>query len=293
MIGCHTAKHPMNDFGPQYLLDDPFKAAARLHQSKYRVQVLGVDCSEYGNRLDDEAARALLNYYDGLGVRQSVKRYSKKRDADMLRSEHIPFNMFSPLVDRPELLQSVLHQGLGIELKPPFELRIEWAPSPARNYLGDLTSFDTYIEGIGAQGERIGVGIEVKYTERAYRIGASEAERVRNQHSRYWTTTRNSGLFLPELREQLGSDDLRQIWRNHLLGLVMVHRGDIHKFYSVTLHPAGNGHITRAVAAYRKRLHPNALDGVRGWTFEQFISSLRGDNSIEAWKQYLAKRYLH
>lgn len=286
-------RRSMDENGPQYSLDDSFKAAARLHQSRYRAQVLGVDCSEYGNRLCDEAARARLNYYHGLGVREAVKTYSKKRDADMLRSEHIPFNMLAPLASRHALLQLVLQQGLGIKLEPPFQLRIEWAPSPARDYLGDLTSFDTYIEGAGAQGERVGIGVEVKYTERAYRIGVSEAGRVRNQDSSYWSTTRNSGLYLPELRDQLGSDDLRQIWRNHLLGLAMVDRGDIQKFYSVTLHPVGNEHIANAVAAYRTRLHLHAREGVRAWTFEQYISVLQGDDSIEAWKQYLTRRYLH
>jgi hypothetical protein len=211
----------------------------------------------------------------------------------MLRSEHIPYNMLAPFGDRPVLLQSVLQKGLAIELAPPFVLRIEWAPAPATEYLGDLTSFDTYIEGADAQGKRVGIGVEVKYTERAYRIGASEAERVRNQDSSYWKLTRNCGLFLPEFREQLAGDDLRQIWRNHLLGLAMVARGDIQQFYSITLHPAGNKHMAHAIAAYRERLHLHSREFVRGWTFEEFISRLQGDDSGMAWRQYLSERYLH
>jgi hypothetical protein len=83
----------MNDFGPQYAGDDQFKAAARHHQSRYRQNVLGAEYSEYGNRLCDSAAREYLNYYGGLGVQAAVRQigYVKKRDADMLRSEHIPF----------------------------------------------------------------------------------------------------------------------------------------------------------------------------------------------------------
>lgn len=34
------------NFGTQYTLDDPFKRAARLHQSKYRAEVLQVDFDE-------------------------------------------------------------------------------------------------------------------------------------------------------------------------------------------------------------------------------------------------------
>ena len=39
--------------GNQYVQDDKFKAAARLHQAKYRAEVLKVDFNEYGNRLCD------------------------------------------------------------------------------------------------------------------------------------------------------------------------------------------------------------------------------------------------
>lgn len=95
------------EIGSQYGRDDSFKAAARLHQSTYRARVLDVDCEDYGNRLTDADGRALLNYYDGLGIREALRQrypqYSKERDADLLRSEHIPFNMLAPLADRPDL----------------------------------------------------------------------------------------------------------------------------------------------------------------------------------------------
>src|SRR5450759_2537162 len=115
------------DIGPQYELDDSFKAAARLHQSNYRATVLKVDYLEYGNRLTDLDGRALLNYYDGLTVRDTLRRrypgYSKKRDADLLRSEHIPFNMLSPLADRPDLTRIVLKEAFDLELEGPFEMK--------------------------------------------------------------------------------------------------------------------------------------------------------------------------
>ena len=94
----------MSSIGPQYEHDDHFKAAARLHQSAYRAKVLKVGFDKYGNRLTEWAGRALLNYYDGLGVREALRQryptYTKSRDADMLRSEHIPFNLFAPLIGR-------------------------------------------------------------------------------------------------------------------------------------------------------------------------------------------------
>jgi len=293
--GGRYAEHAMN-VGPQYEPDDPFKAAARLHQSRYRAAVLQVDYCEYGNRLTEVDGRALLNYYDGLGVRSELRRryprYSKKRDADMLRSEHIPFNMLAPLVGRPGLTRLVLGAAFGLDLGGPYETRLEWAPEPADSYLGDRTSFDSYVQGVGADGELVGVGIEVKYTERGYRLGASEAARVRDLESTYWATTRESGLFAADGDHGLAHDDLRQIWRNHILGLAMVQRGDIAKFVSVILYPAGNEHFTMALHDYKGHLVEGARASVRGCTFEDFVACLEGDAEVDALREYLAERYL-
>lgn len=284
------------DFGPQYGFDDEFKAAARLHQSRYRSEVLKVDYADYGNRLHDVDGRSLLNYYEELGVRETLRKrypgYSKRRDADLLRSEHIPFNLLAPLAKKPDLLKTVLAECFELELHAPFDMKFEWAPEPAASYLGDMTSFDAYVQGRGSDGERVGIGIEVKYTEQGYRIGDSEAERVRNQESTYWLTTRESGLFVESGCEELGEDRLRQIWRNHLLGLSMVRRRDIERFVSVTLYPAGNKHFSSALSRYQERLVETARRTVRGCTYERYVDALRGDDDIEAWKQFLVRRYV-
>jgi len=284
------------EIGPQYAPDDSFKAAARLHQSRYRARILGVDYLEYGNRLTEAGGRALLSYYNGLGIREALRRrypqYSTKRDADLLRSEHIPFNMLAPLADRPRLARMVLREAFDLELEGPFEVKLEWTPQPADSYLGDMTSFDTYVQGIGANGELIGVGIEVKYTERGYRIGESEARRVSDPGSTYWSITRESGHFVENTSHELAGDDLRQIWRNHLLGLAMVRLKDIAQFVSVTLHPAGNEHFTHSLAKYQRHLNQTVQRSARGCTFEQYIDCLRGDRDIEAWKRFLIERYL-
>ena len=72
----------------------------------------------------------------------------------------------------------------------------------------------------------------------------------------------------------------------------MVRHKDIGKFVSVTLYPAGNQHFTHTLTKYRDHLEATAQGCVRGCTFEQYINSLRGDNEIEAWKEYLKARYL-
>ena len=103
------------DIGTQYKPDDEFKTKARFFQSKYRAEVLKIEFQDYGNRLTDSDAEALLNYYDNLNSRDALRQrypsYSRKRDADMLRSEHIPFNLLAPLDTNHEATIKILSDG--------------------------------------------------------------------------------------------------------------------------------------------------------------------------------------
>ncbi len=284
------------DIGNLYPADDKFRARARKHQAGYRAAVLHCPWDAYGNRLTEADGRALLNYYDKLGVREAklarFPDYKAERDADMLRSEHIPFNLFGPLKTRPDLASCVLGEMVGRQLAEVLALEFEWAPAPARSYLNDRTSFDVYVCARDHRGHRVGIGLEIKYTERAYAIGATERKRVNDPESTYWRVTRASGAFVDASNRVLASDDLRQIWRNHLLGLAMRLRGNVDDFASVTLYPSGNEHFTHALSAYREHLLDGERQGVLGRTYESFISSLSGGGDIEEWKRYLEKRYI-
>jgi len=283
------------EIGPQYKRDDDFKAAARKHQSRYRAEVLAVEFDTYGNRLTDVDGKALLNYYSKLNVQSELRerypRYSKTRDADMLRSEHIPFNMFAPLKVNQELAVRVLLKAFNIECCRIKGLKFEWAPDGKENYLGDHTAFDVYFELFDDQDRKIGIGVEVKNTERGYRIGNTEARRIADPNSLYWTVSKKSGVFVDNLSKEVASDDLRQIWRNHLLGLAMCLRNDISDFISITLHPAGNMHFYSAINAYKEFLISEKRYQVRGCTYEDFIATIDGDQAILDWKSYLSDRY--
>ncbi|QWV94667.1 hypothetical protein KP004_05670 [Geomonas oryzisoli] len=283
--------------GNQYHLDDPFKAAARLHQSRYRAEVLKVADDEYGNRLNEHDARELLNYYAHLNSREVLRRkypgYSKKRDADMLRSEHIPFNMLAPLDCDRLAAAGIIFDAFGIACDTVSNIHIEFAPDKSvRPYLGDGTAFDAYLEVMKPGGAKCGIGIEVKYTEQSYRIGITEKVNVENKDSLYWETARWSGEFIDPDDDIFGTDELRQIWRTHLLGLSMVKHGDLDEFYSITLFPDGNEHFHNALGKYRSLLSTNGREHVFGCTFEKFISSIHGNAEFDAWKLWLERRYL-
>jgi len=284
------------NIGNQYAPDNRFKAAARLHQSRYRAFVLNVDFDEYGNRLCDADAKALLNYYDKLNCRSMLRArypsYSRRRDADMLRSEHIPFNLLAPLITDRLSAIAIIKRAFGIECKEISYIRMEDAPESKENYLNDGTAFDTYIAVVTAGGKKCGIGIEVKYTEHAYPIGKTEKQNVENHDSSYWRIARGAGCFINADDPVFGSDLLRQIWRNHLLGLAMVQQGDIDEFYSITLFPDGNTHFHKELPRYRSLLSDQERERVFGCTFEKFISSIDGSSDFLAWKEWLKRRYI-
>jgi len=286
----------MREIGPQYTPDDPFKAAARLHQSRYRAEVLGVGFDEFGNRLLEGDARGLLNYYEGLNCREVLRGrypgYSKMRDADMLRSEHIPFNLLAPLDCDREVAVGVIERAFGISCEGIECVEMEYAPSPKERYLDDNTAFDTYIGVRTPDGKRCGIGIEVKYTEGAYRIGKTESVRVEDHGSPYWQTARAAGCFIDPDDPIFGTDPLRQVWRNHLLGLSMVEHGDIDQFYSITLFPTGNTHFHHVLPQYTALLKEDARGQVFGCTFETFIGAIGGTGTFDAWREWLWRRYV-
>ena len=284
------------NIGTQYKPDDEFKAKARLFQSKYRAEVLEVEFQDYGNRLSDSDAEALLNYYSKLNsrdvLRQRYPNYLRKRDADLLRSEHIPFNLLAPLNTDRDTAVKIISDAWNIDCIEIQAIEIEYAPSPKENYLNDGTAFDTYFKVLLKNGNTCGIGIEVKYTEQAYPVGKTESVNVNNHDSLYWTTARASGFFKNPDDEIFGADEFRQVWRNHLLGLKMIQVGDVDEFYSITLFPNRNTHFHHVIPKYISKLRDEAKPYLIGCTFEKFISAIHGSPEFDEWKEWLNKRYV-
>lgn len=290
--------------GKQYQKDDDFKAKARLHQSKYRSEILQVDFDEYGNRLTKADAVNLLNFYPKLGVPETLKdrypKYSKGLYADMLRSEHIPFNFFAPLKQVLILAKQVFNKLLNsIEIASVKRIDVEYAPKPASEFLNDRTSFDAYIEYKSSTNESGILGIEVKYTEHEYKLkkGSKEDSDINNPNSPYNRISSEQNLFVPDVIPHLKSDILRQIWRNHLLGESMLIHPQLNfkHFISIIFYPSGNLHFEEAIPKYQSYLLPQHKNKLQGITFETLFQSLDEFNTspdFQDWIDYLIKRYI-
>jgi hypothetical protein len=199
--------------GPQHELDDVFKKKARLHQSLYREKALGVPFKDYGSRLTDEDAKKGLNYYQGLGVMKELRkrypRYNSCRDANLFRSEHIPFNLIAPLkkdIDFAKRVFNVFLDGLVHHVE---NIGMEWAPKPARDYLDDSTSFDAFVLFTQIDESKTGLGIEIKYTEGPTAPGDKEIRAINDSNSPYWVVTRKSNIYSKGVESKLKADGYR------------------------------------------------------------------------------------
>jgi len=278
-----------------------FKAKARAHQSDYREKGMMVDCTDpYGTKIGEvDGYIGMHNFYDKLGIRELVKQRYPKKDTlylDILRSEHIPFNLFGPFVQKKADYVPVLNRFLNNAVDEIVTIAIEYAPKPKADYLNDLTSFDAYIEYKHVDGTTGIVGIEVKYTEQDYKPQSKELEAVNDLNSIYYQTTHRCNLYKQESISELKSDSYRQIWRNHMLGESMLLRHpDKYKHFTLFIvYPKGNVHIGEVTEKFKSFLHITT-NKYLPITFEELLASydevLSSDSEYKQFIYYCKTRY--
>lgn len=297
----------MEGIGKQYKNDDQidksgFLKRARKHQSEFRANTLNLPFEDYGNCLTEVDAKKGRNFYSGFGVYDSVqeryKKYSGGLLANMLRSEHIPFNIFIPFKSDKDYCAKVLNEFFGQTIKTVDRIEIEYAPPGREKYLNDKTSFDTYIEYTHVDGTSGVLGIEVKYTEQGYKLNpkSSEAKGLFDGKSKYFTISDKCNLYKAGSHQKLIKDQFRQIWRNHLLGEYMLHVDSekFKHFTSITLFPEGNTHFKHHSEEYMDMLINNNNKFIP-ITYEAFFDACLKhcpNNEYKEWIKYLSDRYI-
>lgn len=295
----------MQEIGNQYSKDDKtdpsgFLKRARLHQSVFRVIHLDLPCDTYGNYLTREDGDKGKNFYNDFGILDAVKKrkYSTALYANMLRSEHIPFNIFLPLDKDRNYCKTVIAEILKSNIASVDKIKIECAPKPKERYLNDRTSFDAYIEYTNADGSRGMIGIEVKYTEKEYKLKAksSERDKVNDKTSLYYSVSNKCSLYKPNAIDVLPTDKFRQIWRNHILGesILIADKDKFQHFTSLTLFPADNAHFIQTSKEYVELLTNNNNKFI-ALTYEDLFALLTKhcpNEQYKDWIDYLTTRYI-
>ena len=287
----------------EYKPDDKFKRWARALQFAYREDVL-CDFNEYRAPqvlLSEENAKRGLIFYDGFRdlILSKVGNIATQLTANMLRSEHIPYNLFTPLETMPEIAADLFSRMIDVPIKQIKSIKIEYAGTGDKSmYLNDRTSFDAFVSYITPDGKNGGIGIEVKYTENEYPLGKKEGEDIESKNLLYREMTRESGYYTPglDIKMFLTAHHLRQIWRNHILGYSMKHKGDVDIIHHVHIYPEHNEHFHNyALPEYRALLTGNGNDSFKTITYENYFDMLndyRDNEQVSDWVKYLRKRYL-
>jgi len=288
-----------------------FKTRARQHQVRFRTEILKEDFYTYITWLADKASRDGKNFYNGFEifnvVRQRKPKFYIDLYSDMLRSEHIPFNLFVPFRHNLDYCKNVFNEFLGGCIKSidktciidnKENIKIEFAPKPKENYLNDGTSFDTYIEYTHIDNSKGLIGIEVKYTEKEYplKAGSKQEQDINNKNSRYYSVSKLSDIYDNSL-DLLPTDIFRQIWRNQLLA-ESIRLTDNNKFKhstSMTFFPEDNVHFVETSTKYINMLKNKSTKFIPV-TYERFFSACNKycpmDNNFKEWIEYLEKRYI-
>lgn len=310
--------------------DSDYKRACRQHQAWFRENILKLKmgrnhstrqgtnetAEEFEHRRKTETDIAILTPSDAARLMNFVPEYHEEIGkalcedrgkiptdfglmANMLRSEHVPWNIFVPmmtdLVAAAKCFSEILpHRDITKILK----WQIEYAP----NTINDKTAFDVYIEYQTSMADKGIIGIEVKYTEEGYSVGNKEFAMMQDPESAYSVTTRNSRCFVNNDPVQFNNPDFIQLWRNHILGLAMLQQGMTDYFDSLTLYPLGNVHFhstdghTGSIEAYEELLTDKGRETFHAITYEAFFDVLKkhykSDRNV-SWLDYLEERYIN
>lgn len=289
-----------------YIKDDKFKAKARAHQFEYKENILKDFYSEKNPQviLSPESARKGLifcNEYREMILEKTEKFGTSALFSNMLRSEHIPYNIFTPMEDDKVACASLFNEIIGDRISKVDKIIIEYPgkySNDRERYLNDGTSFDAFIKYESKDGLTGGIGIEVKYTENSYRIGVKEKDDIEKQDGKYNQITTESNFFIPKLdiKSFIKANHLRQIWRNHILGYSMIKNGEIQIFHHIHLYPEGNTHFHEyALPEYQKLLTRKGKETFIPLTYERLFSLLTKYFHSERqskWIEYLKERYL-
>ena len=288
-----------------YRYDDAFKAKARAHQFAFRDNVLNDHYEEKNPQVilsPDASQRGLIfcDIYRDLILKKVKKFETSALFSNMLRSEHIPFNIFVPMEEDLCNTKLLFNKIIGGGISDICRICIEFAGYTDRSkYLNDGTSFDVYVEYMDDDNQRGAIGIEVKYTENSYSKNEKEKEDIKDINGLYRKMTIKSGYFIADLDIEMfiKAHHLRQIWRNHLLGYSMVDRGDIQHFHHIHLYPQGNTHFHQyAIPEYKALLSQKGKDSFIDLTYESLFETMSlyfTSTKQKEWIKYLYQRYLN
>jgi len=244
------------DIGPQSSSDSKFVRKCRLHQSKYRAEILYEtygfgptknSTKRYGNMLVD-GEHTGSNF-----LTETAFQFAKQKALDkqinkfltideyrlfnnMLSSMPMCFNLFADLrhmllEDKKEVSRITKHLFSEIDwIESTNYINVEFIPIPIYEYTNDKSAFDAMIIVEDTDGKKGLISIETKYTDLLGCNSSSDAE-VKNE------LLIKDKIYDEELTEGLRKKGYQQIHRNYLLTYLYAKRNKFNHFVNIVLSP--------------------------------------------------------
>ena len=296
-----------------YHQDSKFARYGRLLQSKWREKKgypIGKSARGivFGNYIEAEyAKKEKVNFLTGnirdLVVEELIN--AKKTKAliredrmwnNLLSSQPLCFNLFGEFHYNLELATTFFKNLFPKRIDKVNSVLFEHSPCRGnKNFTGDRSAFDVFIEYKSHEGKKGFVGIEVKYVE-TLREGADKADTTYETHKKEYLRLATAEIFKPESIENLKKSPLFQIWRDHLLSISLLKNNLYEEGFFVFLFPKGNEECCNGVKQYTEQLaFPQDLQeektGFYSRFLDDFIENLHGLVN-QAWTKELKERYL-
>ncbi|VBB46046.1 conserved hypothetical protein [uncultured Paludibacter sp.] len=238
-------------------------------------------------------------------IESEIGGFNAMRDGNMLRSEHIPLNIFVPMREDLEKTKNLLNKFIfASPLKTIEKIIIEKNHDKTikDSYLPDNKSLDVRIDFINKDEEKGVVGVEVEFTELSFLIREEERNNIfENSEKPYQKVSEFSGYYktnnIDELiTDKLSKDEYRQIWKSHILGASQVKQGKIKHYYNIYLYPNGNEHFSKRIPEYLTFLTQKGKETFIPITYEELFATMESifneDKTQINWIKYLKERYL-
>ena len=306
-------KNECEKYHAYYPQDSQFARYGRLLQSKWREEKgYPIGKSErgsvLGNYIDAEFAENEKVNFLTENIRNLVVEELKKAKEtkaliredrmweNLLSSQPLCFNLFGELRFNPELATAFFKNFFPERVDKVTAVLFEYSPCRGdKNFTGDRSAFDVFIEYISNEGKKGFIGIEVKYAE-TLREGADKVDVTYQKHKEEYLNIANSaGIFKLESLENLRKSPLFQIWRDHLLSISLLKNNLYEEGFFVFLFPKANEECFSGVQQYREQLRFRyRAEEKTGfyWEFlDDFIETL--DKLVnQEWTKELKERYL-
>jgi hypothetical protein len=298
--------------GLQAPSDNKFTAQCRLHQSKYRVDVLHEPCGLGPTKGSSKALGNMLANGENTGknfispaafefAKDKVKQKQTNKLLtieefrlfnNMLSSMPMCFNLFSDLRellknDKTEAsrIMKLLFREIGW-IKTVTDIDVEFIPTPIEEYTNDKSAFDAMILVDTIDGKKGLISIETKYTDL---LGTNTASDSKTKNE----LIEKGAFFAEDFVLELKTKGYKQIHRNFLLTYAYAQKNGIESFVNVVISPEEDKHSGIEIEEMKKKMTKYTWP-IMKISLQEFVGRGMscGNAAIDAVMKKFKERYL-